>query len=682
MELLALFHILWKRKWVIIAFTILLPLLALITCLNMTKVYETVAKVNILEFEDQTLLQRQIPENWSRLSDLTGTLASFSQAEIIRSRMVIDPVIKKLHLTKRITMIDKLTMALGLNEEPEEEYIRLEKLVEPGFIGAFLQRRQIYIEPMEDADIIEIYAYSDVMEEARDIANEVASSYVTQAGLLKQKKARQALAIINNSLEASRQDLKSAQNSFKIFQEEHSVINIEKRVTDIQENLNDLENQYKATTNDLQIRKNTLRELNQTQLPTEKLYATLKSIENFNRVQDQLTMLITQQSTLSGMLTDKRAAHPEVVEKQAQVDKMRQEIVAEISRLISSEITELSITKSLLTKNIASTKSELEHLAETNRLFIDLQREVTLADTNYQTLITTRESAMAAAATDYSNATIITTAVFPDPRDPFYPEPVLYIIIAGIVGLMFGFGMAFVVEFMDLSVKSLGDIEKACRIRILGGIPKPRSRLLSLLQKTPPTDSTEGAIIEASHNLTRIADRHTIVALTSILNAEGKTMIAVKLAQSLAAQNYKVALVDLNFSAPALHKKFSKAQQPGITDLFQDKNMFSSLLEKGSTKIPNLFLFPSGEGTERAIHQLNAEPLQQFLNKLASQVDYVLLDSAALCMHTGGAIVTSLAHNTILIVSVEGPTPQRLAEGINTVKNSGGSIQGIIANRV
>jgi len=648
----------------------------------MTKVYETVAKVNILEFEDQTLLQRQIPENWSRLSDLTGTLASLSQAEIIRSRMVIEPVIKKLHLTKRITMIDKLTMAIGLSKEPEEQYIRLEKLVEPGFIGAFLQRRQIYIEPMEDADIIEIYAYSDIMEEARDIANEVASSYVTQAGLLKQKKARQALEIINKSLEASRQELKSAQNSLKIFQEKHSIINIEKRITDIQENLNELENQYKTTTNDLLIRQNTLRELNQTNLPTEKLYATLKSIQTFDRVQDQMTMLITQQSTLAGMLTDKRAAHPEVIEKQAQVDKMRHEIVAEISRLIVSEITELTITKSLLTKNIENTKVELKQLAETNRRFIDLQREVTLADANYQTLTTTRESAMAAAANDYSNATIITTAVFPDPTDPFYPEPVLYIIIAVIVGLMFGIGMAFVVEFMDLSVKSPADIEKASQMKILAGIPKPRLCWFPLLKKKPASTNNEGPIIEASHNLTQLADRHSIIALTSVLKAEGKTMIAGQLAEFLARRNYKVALVDLNFSNPALHTMFGKAQQPGITDLFREKDTISPLLEKGSTKNPHLFLFPTGEGAGQLIHKLDAEPLRQFLKELASRFDYVILDSAALSMHAGGAIVTSLAHSTILVVSVGGPTPQHLAEGMNTVKKSGGNIQGIIANRV
>ncbi|MFQ5546028.1 MAG: Wzz/FepE/Etk N-terminal domain-containing protein, partial [Acidiferrobacterales bacterium] len=244
----------WKRKWIILAFAIVLPLITVIVSLKMTKVYEATAKVKILDFEDtQALLQRQIPESWGRLDHVSG-IATISQAEVIRSRTVIEPVTEKLDLRRRVTIIDKLMKAIGLIDEYRDERIRLEKLVEPGFIGAFLQRRQIYIEPMEDADIIEIYAYSDILEDARDMANEVALSYVEQAGKLKKQKAHEALEIIEHNLVGAKEKLEKSQDDLRDFMASHYVVDLDKRIIDMQNNLNDFENRYFLLNNDLMVR--------------------------------------------------------------------------------------------------------------------------------------------------------------------------------------------------------------------------------------------------------------------------------------------------------------------------------------------------------------------------------------------------------------------------------------------
>jgi len=69
LELIALLKTCWKRKWIILAFAVVLPLATIIVSLKTTKVYEAVAKVKIVDFEDtQALLQRQIPESWGRLA--------------------------------------------------------------------------------------------------------------------------------------------------------------------------------------------------------------------------------------------------------------------------------------------------------------------------------------------------------------------------------------------------------------------------------------------------------------------------------------------------------------------------------------------------------------------------------------------------------------------------------------
>ncbi|MBI4832571.1 MAG: hypothetical protein HY801_13685, partial [Candidatus Lindowbacteria bacterium] len=540
MELVTLLKTCWKRKWVIVAFTVILPLAALIVCLKMTKVYEAVAKVKILQFEDtQALLQKQIPEEWGQLDHVTG-IPTFSQAEVLRSRMVVEPIIEKLDLRKRVTIIDRIVKAIGLLDEYPDELIRLDKLVEPGYIGAFLQRRQIYIEPIEDSDIIEVYGYSDVLEEARDMANEVAKSYVEQAGKLKQEKAREALEVISHNMAAAEENLRRTQDDLKRFQSTHNVVNLEGRINDIQGNQNNLENQYLSLSNDLLVRKSRLKELSEENLDAAEFQATLKSVEGYPHIQDIETQLMNLEANMSAMLTEKTAKHPAAVELQAQINGIKKQLLAEIQRLLESEIIELGKTREAVAANIQDVKAMLKNLAETNRQVEDLRRQVQTAEAFYLSLRTAQDSATTAAATSYSNATIITEAALPDPDDPYYPEPALYVILAVVIGLMFGFGMAFIVEFMDLSVKDIDDIKQTTDLPLLGAIPKTRGFRAPKLRKLDSPDKFTGAILEIKHNVVGRMRGKKVIAAASTLRGEGKTKLLSHLAIALAEQGNKV----------------------------------------------------------------------------------------------------------------------------------------------
>ncbi len=682
MELRALLKTCWKRKWVILAFVIILPLATLITCLMMTKVYEASAKVKILQFEGvQALLQRQIPENWGELDHVSG-IPTHSQAEVIRSRMVMEPVIKKLNLRRRVTIVDKLLKSIGLIKEYRDEYIRLDKLVEPGFIGAFLQRRQAYVDPIADSDIIEICAYSDIPEEARDMANEIALSYVEQAGGLKQQKAREALEIIENNLAASKGKLTEAQNNLRKFQETHYVVNLEGRINDIQANLNNLENQRLSVGNDLMVRESRLRELSEAPFDSEGLQATLKSAEGYPHIRDMQSRLIALEASLAATLTGKTPKHPDVMELQAEIDGMKKQILDEIRRLLENDIIELKKNKQLLGASIGDIKKELERLADTNRELADLQRQIDIAETTYLTLAAERDSALTAAGTNYSNATIITFAELPDRSDPYYPKPALYLILAVVLGLMFGFGMAFVVEFMDISVKSVDDIKRASDLRLLGVIPKMRSLRVSKVRKLDTPDKFAGAIMEISHNVLTYLEDKKIIAVASALTKEGKTKLISHLAVALADQGRRVALVDLNLKNPALHSVFDVSNVRGVSDILLREDEAATEIVQTNAAFPQLSIVAAGPGSEGLLHKLGSPALEDYIESLGENYDYVLLDSAALDCFAGGLAVAALAQRALLVVSIEGPSPKKLKEAVNALESAGVEITGVVANRV
>jgi uncharacterized protein involved in exopolysaccharide biosynthesis/Mrp family chromosome partitioning ATPase len=682
LELIALLKTCWKRKWVILAFTIVLPLTTIILSIKTTKVYEAVARVRILKFEDaQALLQRQIPENWGQLDHVSG-IPTVSQAEVIRSRMVVDPVIHKMSLRRRVTIIDKVLKSIGLVKEYRDEYIRLEKLVEPGFIGAFLQRRQIFIEPMEDSDIIEIYGYSDILEEARDMANEVAWSYVDQAGKIKQRKAREALAIIEANLANTKRQLGTAQDELKRFQARHYVVNLDKRINDIQNNLNNLENTYISLGNDLMVRESRLNELADGEAAPQKLQSTLKSVETYPHIQDLESQLFTLESALAALLTEKTAKHPDVIDLRTRTDVLRKQIFDEIQRLLESEIIELDKGRKAIAANIKDVKKELESLAGTDRQLKDLQRQIDIAESAFLTVSAERESALTAVATNYSNASIITNAVLPDPTDPYYPEPALYVIIATILGVMFGFGMAFIVEFMDISVKTVDDVKQASNLDLLGAIPRifPPGRIK--LKKLDGSDKFAGATLEMKHNvLGRLKDKK-VIAVASALKKEGKTTLICRLGAALAEDGHKVALVDLNLKNPAVHIASGVTDKIGISDaLLKQVESLNEIAQKHGD-FPRLSIFPAGPKSDILIHRLGSPAMKNIIESLKEDHDYVLLDAPGLDGYAGGSVVASLADYALLVVSLEGPSSQELKDKIIALKSAGVEIMGAIANRV
>jgi len=388
------------------------------------------------------------------------------------------------------------------------------------------------------------------------------------------------------------------------------------------------------------------------------------------------------ESSLASMLTAKTPKHPDVLEVRAQIDGLKKQLLIEIRRLFGNEIVELTKTSELLAANIRDVRKELERLAEVNRQLQDLQRQVGIAEATYLNLAAARDGALTAAATSYSNATVITWAELPDPSKPYYPQAAMYTILAIFVGLLFGFGMAFVVEFVDISVKDTEHIKQASGKIILGSIPKMFSLRSQKMRSLDTTDKFAGAILEIKHNVLEHLGDKKIIAVTSALRKEGKTKLICHLAVALAEDGHTVALVDLNLKKPGVHTVFGIPNAEGVSDVLTGKVEDAASIAQTYSEVPQLSIFPAGSRSESSIHKLGSPALKDFIASLERSYDYVLLDAAAVESLAGGTVVAALAQCTLLVVSVEGPSPQKLQETIHALENAGATLLGVIANRV
>ena len=135
--------------------------------------------------------------------------------------------------------------------------------------------------------------------------------------------------------------------------------------------------------------------------------------------------------------------------------------------------------------------------------------------------------------------------------------------------------------------------------------------------------------------------------VTSSEPGEGKTMAAANLAVSLARLNQRVLLIDADLRKPRLHELFGEEQQPGLTDALTGTATTSAFRK---TKVPRLWLMPSGSASRNPADLLGSERFSQLIDLLRGQFDWVVLDSPPVLAVTDPCLIARVASGVLFVV--------------------------------
>ncbi|WP_324275683.1 Wzz/FepE/Etk N-terminal domain-containing protein [Blastococcus brunescens] len=206
------------------------------------------------------------------------------------------------------------------------------------------------------------------------------------------------------------------------------------------------------------------------------------------------------------------------------------------------------------------------------------------------------------------NAEILNPAT--PPGSPASPRAIPTVVLAGVLGLLLGLGLAFLRQYFDESVRDEDDAVTATRRPVLGRIPHGRRTI----RRTPVTLSApESGASEAyralvatlRYRLSRIApnagerDRGRVVLVTSASAAEGKTQTAVNTAVAAASAGLDVVLVDADLRDGSVGSMFGLPPGPGVSEMVTDSSDVKARLEDAllRTDLERLRVLPSGTAT-------------------------------------------------------------------------------------
>jgi capsular exopolysaccharide synthesis family protein len=318
-----------------------------------------------------------------------------------------------------------------------------------------------------------------------------------------------------------------------------------------------------------------------------------------------------------------------------------------------------------------------------------LKRE---ADTNkelYKGLLQRMKEAGISAGIMASNIQVVDQAELP--TSPYKPNKRLNLLLAAVVGLFLGIGLAFFFEYLDNTVKTPEDVEQQIRLPSFGMVPEisyERRRRLESGKSYPVELITFGhpksMLSEAYRNirtsiLLSFSERPPKrIAISSPNPAEGKTTTVINTAIALSQTGAKVIIIDSDMRKPRVHKVFDEENGAGLSNFLSGNASLESVI-KGSD-VPNLYYIPSGPIPPNPSELIGSKLFKSLIESLGERFDHIVLDSPPVL---GFADTISTSVDGVILVVLGGKTPretlQRAKEVLHQVN---AKILGVVINRI
>jgi non-specific protein-tyrosine kinase len=272
------------------------------------------------------------------------------------------------------------------------------------------------------------------------------------------------------------------------------------------------------------------------------------------------------------------------------------------------------------------------------------------------------------------------------PGSPSSPHPVTSGISALFLGVFAGICLAFLVDFVDDSVKSHEDAERAAfglaTLAMTPGVPgwKKRSDPVVVSVTAPVSPAAEAyRSLRTALQFATLDRALRVVQVTSPGAAEGKTTTLANLAVAFGRGGARVCMVDGDLRRPRLHTFFGLASEPGLTSVANGDVPLSRAVQ--ATEADNVWLLASGPPPIDPSELLASPRTSGVLASLAGQYDIVLVDSAPVLPVTDAAVLARQVDAVIVVVDTGRTKRRALARAMEVLRQVDAPVLGLVVNR-
>jgi succinoglycan biosynthesis transport protein ExoP len=688
--------VVWKRRWIIIALFLIVLITTAVATFTMKPIYRGTASLQINKENPQVMDFKEIfsVNMWDL--DYYQT-----QYKILESRTLAKRVIQNLKLSEHpefqpkpltpfqqwksniLKPIMSLFTSSKKNVASEKDSSETQK--ETALINQFLSR--LKIEPIRNSRLVKVHFDSSYPELSAKVPNNLAAAYIQQSVESRFIATEQVKEWLTKQLEDLKAKVERADEALQAFGSRHDIISLEEKENVTMQRLTEL-NEALTKAESERMAKEALYKQSK-----DKHFDALPSILENKLVMDlkqAYIQLEAQYMKLSGTF---KPEYPEMVRLKNQMQSIQRRMDAEINKIISGikNDYESSLRREYLIRQaFDQQKAKVMEMKEQGIQYNILKRE---ADTNkelYKGLLQRMKEAGVSAGLTISNIQVVDQAEIP--AGPYKPNKRLNLLLAAVVGLFLGIGLAFFFEYLDNTLKTPEDVEQLIRLPSFGMVPEISYERKKRLEKAsfPVELVTHGhpkSILSESYRNIRTSILLSFsekppkkIVITSPNPSEGKTTTVVNTAIALSQTGARVLIVDGDMRHPRIHKIFNQENGAGLSN-FLSGNVPLDLIIK-QTEVPNLYYIPSGPIPPNPSELIGSNLFKEMVKVLGNRFDHVVLDSPP-ALGFADSVILSTSVDGVILVVLGGKTPretlQRAKEVLHQVN---AKILGVVINRV
>lgn len=273
-------------------------------------------------------------------------------------------------------------------------------------------------------------------------------------------------------------------------------------------------------------------------------------------------------------------------------------------------------------------------------------------------------------------------------------------VIGGLVGFVFGFGLAVMLEIMDTSIRSIEDVTTYVGLEVIGTIPEMRfsharkdrrhGATVSLedkdqidacivTQHDPKSPISEAyRALRTNFQFATIKSKPKTIMVTSAVPGEGKTTTAVNMAVTMADCGMRVVIVDTDLRRPNVHRVLKMERGPGLSNVLRGEVELSDVIRK--TRVENLEIISSGRVPPNPSELIGSTRMERLMDELGRQFDIVIFDAPSILVVTDPVLLSTRVDSVVLVLSANYARRETVQRAIRLLQAASAEIAGVVLN--
>jgi polysaccharide biosynthesis transport protein len=681
--------ILKKHQWLILSFMLAVVTIVAIATFRMQPVYVATARIEI-DRENANILPFQGADSYDYMMDLENYIET--QSKILTSETLALQTIRNTGLSS----LPEFSSPNGPSEALASGSLANQN--RPPELGGFLG--SLSVKRVPNSRLMDVSFESTDPQLAARIVNAHIATYIEQNFRSKYESTTRATTWLADQLSELKIKVQKSEDARIAYERQNQIWTLDDKQNITTQRLADINKQ--------------LTDAQSERMRKESLYEFAKSgnLDAVPQVQGSASLadLIKRRSEASAQYTDAVSQYgpnfPRVQRLQTQLKDFDQTIEKEKQKtldVLESDYQEARQRETLLTQALDRQKAEANQMAEKLVEYNILKREAEANKTLYEGLMTKLKETAISAGLRSSNIRVVDPAMIPS--TPARPAKTRNVVLAFLVGLIGGIGLALMREYLDNTIKTPDDIETLARLPSLAVVPQfaalngsarkqgllqgfggngHERRIELVAQHLPKSQMSEAfRALRTSILLSQAEHPPQVILVTSALPREGKTTAAANLAVTLAQLGDRTVLVDADLRKPGIGRllNLGSGKYAGLSSYLAGVSSLD-LISVPHPAIPNLVAIPTGPLPPNPADLLSSHKLADAIAELRTKYKFIVLDSPPIMAATD-AVILSVQADGVLLVVRSGETPKeaftRTRDLLNSVKCR---ILGVVLNAV